>query len=174
MSSRLTHTLLRRQHFSRMTSYGVQVAFGVCVNARSLLYLTMAWTKGLAAAHEFCTRLAAEATVRRLRPTVQDSAAARLPPALWRLVRNELVLQAVEDVERNLLRRTLCPTCQIYTKTTSEVSSFQDFLACVDCLDWSYETELDVLWARDHYEQVRSSRFFLRFQLDALSLCAGR
>ena len=141
-----------------MPSYGVQVAFGVFVDARLPLYLTMAWTKGLAAAHEACTRLAAEATVRRLRTAsrLRLSAAERLPPETWNLIRSQLVLQAVEDVERDLLRRAvLCPRCQADPARTSGDTTLGDFLTCLDCMEWNYDTDLDLRWGRDRYEQVR-------------------
>lgn len=142
-----------------MASYGGQIAFGVFVNARSLLYLTMAWMKGLAAAHEFCTRLAAEATVRRLRAPSQAalSAAERLPPEIWGLIRNALVLQAVEDVEPDLLHQAaLCPGCQANPARTSK-HLLGDFVTCTDCMEWNYNIDLDLRWGRDRYEQVRCS-----------------
>jgi hypothetical protein len=146
-----------------MASYGVKVAFGVFVDARSLLYLTIAWSKGLAAAHELCTRLSAEASVRRLGATPQEprSAAERLPPEIWALIRNALVLQTVEAVECDLVRRTLCLTCQDDPGRNRWVSTLAELLTCGDCMSKASGTDLDLRWRRlrgaDGHEQVRVS-----------------
>lgn len=142
-----------------MVSYGVQVASGVFVDARSLLYLTIAWSKGLAAAHELCTRLSAEASVRRLRATPQEplSAAERLPPEIWALIRSALVLQTVEDVKCDLLRRTLCPRCQADPRRSTRVPTLAELLTCGDCMERAWGTDLDVVSGRGRFQQVRFS-----------------
>ncbi|GAA5961142.1 hypothetical protein JCM8115_005844 [Rhodotorula mucilaginosa] len=146
-----------------MASYGVKVAFGVFVDARSLLYLTIAWSKGLAAAHELCTRLSAEASVRRLGATPQEprSAAERLPPEIWALIRNALVLQTVEAVECDLVRRTLCLTCQDDPGRNRWVSTLAELLTCGDCMSKASGTDLDLRWRRlrgaDGHEQATRS-----------------
>lgn len=146
-----------------MASYGVKVAFGVFVDARSLLYLTIAWSKGLAAAHELCSRLSAKASVRRLGATPQEprSAAERLPPEIWALIRNALVLQTVEAVECDLVRRTLCLTCQDDPGRNRWVSTLAELVTCGDCMSKASGTDLDLRWRRlrgaDGHEQVRVS-----------------